>query len=288
MRVFNWWGIQGRTLLVLAVVGLLAASLTIFTLYNENRNLNGLLVDLELEGPDPSRYRELREVFTKRLTQEVSALSNLRVKLDYVHFSFVTKEILNCSRVDFLLLSPQGTPWYKYQNGAAQKLAFFKVLLKDMIYSCRTPILGVCGGHQFLALAFGGTIGFIDPALEGQFPEGYPREAMAERGVCVLETLGQDPIFEGLVKHPGRFRAMQSHYEEIKLVPQPFINLARSTLSEAQLIRIPGRPVYGVAFHPERGWATSHDVESDPNGGKQILANFMTMVVEEKRSRPCY
>ncbi|MCX5861146.1 MAG: gamma-glutamyl-gamma-aminobutyrate hydrolase family protein [Deltaproteobacteria bacterium] len=261
---------------------LVAAGITFFWMYIEGTKLKGLLIDLELEGPDPSRYRDLRYTVLNKLPSEIPALNDFQVKLDYVHFSDVTKELLNSGSIDFVLLSPQGTPWHMYRNGAAEKLGRAKTILKEMISNHRTPVLGICGGHQFLALAFGGSLGFIDPTLECSTVGSYPKEAVAERGIVELETLMSDPIFEGVVNHPGKFWVTHNHYEEVKLVPEPFINLARSSMSEIQLIRIPGRPVYGVAFHPERGLNPHHEANSPANGGKQILANFMTMVIAEK------
>jgi GMP synthase (glutamine-hydrolysing) len=128
-------------------------------------------------------------------------------------------------------------------------------------------------------------VGFIDPELVGTFPANYPKNAISERGLVVLETLSDDPILEGVANHPGKFRVMESHYEEVKSIPQQFINLARSDLSEAQLIRLPGKPVYGLAFHPER---SPKDETLDPElfEGKRILANFLNMAAlrrSEKR-----
>ena len=121
-------------------------------------------------------------------------------------------------------------------------------------------------------------MGFIDPKLESTLPERYPRNALAERGVVSLETLMDDPIFKGVAVHPGKFRAVESHYEEVKEIPRGFVNLARSEMSGIQVIRIPGKTVYGVAFHPERGWKPGEDPEKAAPDGKLILANFLGMI----------
>jgi len=268
---------EWKPFLVVTVLCLLTLMIML-EFYPKQKQLNGLLVDLELDGPDPARYGELRDAVTRRLADEVPSLRQVKLSLTYVHFAELDRDAVNSERVDFLILSPQRTPWHAYSGECRSKLESLKRLIHELILKKGMPVLGICGGHQFLALAFGGDVGFIDPKFTESTSERYPREAQAERGVVQLQTLGDDPIFEGLVHHPGRFEASQSHYEEVKVVPKPFVNLARSEISEAQLIRIPGRPVYGMAFHPERGW--DGKAGSVQNGGKQILANFFRMVAK--------
>lgn len=183
-------------------------------------------------------------------------------------------------RPDFILLSPQNTPWYMYREDAGAKLEAAKAVVRNLTLKERLPVLGICGGHQFLAMVFGGTIDFIDSRLVGVFPEKYPKEAVSERGLVDLETLGSDPIFTGVTTHPGRFKAMESHYEEVKTIPELFVNLARSQMSEVQLIRIPGLMVYGMAFHPER---SGNLPGSECSDGRIMLGNFIRMVAEGGR-----
>ena len=268
--------------LILVLVILCLAALLLFQrFYTGEQKLNGLLVDLELTGPDPGRYKELRDALTQRLQAEVASLQNLRVALTYVHFSELDNGILGSNELDFMILSPQSTPWHMYRDEAGIRLQSAKDLVKQVISDGKTPVLGICGGHQFLAIAFGGRVDFIDPRFAGSYPERYPKEAMSERGLVSLSTLKADPIFEGVAEHPGVFQVMESHYEEVKAVPPPFINVARSEMSEAQLMRIPGKKVYGLAFHPERGWDAVNDLPHGQNAGKQILANFLRMVARK-------
>jgi GMP synthase (glutamine-hydrolysing) len=250
-------------------------------LFPRERELRGLLVDLELRAPDPATHRELRDTLTRELQAEVPTVRSLKVSLGYLHFSQFTREAVFSENADFLVLSPQGTPWHKYEKEVSRELDSAKQTLRDLVTNDNIPVLGICGGHQFMALAFGGTVGFIDPGLAGTFPERYPKNAISERGLVSLTTLGDDPILEGVARHPGTFRVMESHYEEIKSIPRQFINLARSDLSETQLMRIPGKPVYGLAFHPERS-ATDEAMEPRLFEGKRILANFLNMVVENR------
>jgi len=268
-------------LIIVVVILCLAGLLLIPKFYTREQKLNGLLVDLELTGPDPARYGELRDALTRRLQAEVASLQNLRVSVTYVHFSALDNGILTSSDLDFLVLSPQSTPWHMYRGEARFRLEAAKDLLKRFILDSQTPVLGICGGHQFLAITFGGRVDFIDPRFVGSYPERYPKEAVAERGLVALSTLAKDPILQGVAEHPGIFHVMESHYEEVKTVPPPFINVAKSEMSEAQLMRIPGKKVYGLAFHPERGWDSTNDLQQRKNAGKQILANFLTMVARK-------
>jgi GMP synthase (glutamine-hydrolysing) len=265
---------------VLAIL-CLAGLLLIPKFYTKEQKLNGLLVDLELTGPDSGRYGELRDALTRRLQGEVSSVRNLRVAVSYIHFSELNQDVLHSGEWDFLILSPQSTPWHMYRGEAGLRLQSAKDLLKRIVSDGKAPVLGICGGHQFLAITFGGLVDFIDPRFAGSYPERYPKEAVAERGLVSLHTLKEDPILERVAQHPGVFHVMESHYEEVKAVPPPFINLARSEMSEAQLMRIPGKKVYGLAFHPERGWDSTLDSTHSPNAGKQILANFLMMVANK-------
>jgi GMP synthase (glutamine-hydrolysing) len=210
-------------------------------------------------------------------------LRNYKITLDQVHYSEFDKNTLDGRSLDFVVLSPQGTPWHMYKEKAERELGRAKETLTRIIDRGRTPILAICGGHQFLALAFGGKVDFIDPNFVGSYPEQYPKEALREQGVVELETLAADPIFQGVVSHPGRFRVVQNHCEEVKTLPREFVNLAKSEISEIQILRAPGKVVYGVAFHPERGWnATNRAGEAVPEG-KRILANFFLMVARAKK-----
>jgi GMP synthase (glutamine-hydrolysing) len=185
--------------------------------------------------------------------------------------------------VDFVILSPQGTPWHKYDGEAGLQLQSAKELVKDVVLQGKMPVLGICGGHQFLALAFGGWVDFIDPKFMGSRPDRYPKDAASERGEVVVQILQGDRIFSGLAEKCDRFSVMESHYEEVKIVPEPFVNLAKSAICEAQLMRIPKKPVYGVAFHPERCPDQGTAAGTGLCGGRQILANFLKMASDKGR-----
>ena len=206
MRRYTIGARTKKALIILLACLLTAALLLTITKRTHTHTVNGLLIDLELSEPNPERYPELRDAFTRRLPEENPLLDGVRVTLQYVHYSAITKELLSPDTVDFILLSPQGTPWYQYCGDAGAKLDLFKTYIRELILTGETPVLGVCGGHQFLALAFGGSVDFIDAQYHGKFPGRYPKEAISERGVVKLHTLQEDPIFKGSLRYfPGRF-----------------------------------------------------------------------------------
>jgi len=273
---------KGRIALLLLGVIIVAAAVTIVPrLLTKEQRLKALLIDLELVGPDPSRYSDLREALTRRISSEAPALSHCTIETEYVHFLQFQRSLVAEIKPDFLILSPQGTPWHMYRGEAGERLGELKAVINDIVTHQNLPVLAVCGGHQFLAMAFGGTVGFMDSRYAETVPERYPKDALAEKGPTTLFTLREDPILDRVAPHPGNFSVMESHYEEVKSVPAPFVNLARSERSEVQLIRIPGKLVYGMAFHPERSSNGAADLPK--NAGTRILANFLTMVAVRPR-----
>ncbi len=95
------------------------------------------------------------------------------------------------------------------------------------------PILGICVGFQYIALHFGGTAG---PAETPEF------------GKAELFIENHDDLFKGL---PDNIQAWESHNDEIKTLPEYFVNLAHSTNCRIQAFRSEKKPIYGVQFHPE-------------------------------------
>jgi GMP synthase (glutamine-hydrolysing) len=116
------------------------------------------------------------------------------------------------------------------------------------------PILGICGGHQALALAYGGTVA---------------KSARSVLGYRTINLEDKDTLLAGL---PAKIRVMESHKEEVKLLPPNFLRIATSSESRNEGMRHEQRPIYGVQFHPER-W------NKENQAGKQILENFLQRIV---------
>jgi len=191
--------------------------------------------------------------------KEMSGNSNGKV----VHFSQATYELIADTRPAFIILGPQGTPWCRYTGETGIALQNFLWTLPIIAEELNIPILGICGGHQALALAFGGKVGPVRADEDDCMP--YTRDRQG--GVVPLTVNTEDPIFSGI---DGNFRILESHYDEVKVLPPGFLLLASEKVSRYQIIRHPTRPVYGIQGHPE------HSRGSQQAGGI-LIRNFLTI-----------
>lgn len=103
------------------------------------------------------------------------------------------------------------------------------------------PLLGICYGHQLIAHALGGEVGW--------HPAGR------EMGTVEIERLApsnDDPLFEGL---PERFAAQATHLQSVLRLPEGATLLARSGHDPVHAYRWKSH-VWGLQFHPE--FSTTH------------------------------
>ena len=140
---------------------------------------------------------------------------------------------------DRLLISPgPGRP-----EDAGYSIEFIKTLGLEM------PTLGVCLGHQAIAVAFGGV---VDLAPEPRHGKVSP---ITHDGRGVFRDL------------PNPFEATRYHSLATVDLPDELREVAHSEDGVVQGIRHRTLPITGVQFHPESIMTTA---------GKDLLANFLT------------
>jgi GMP synthase (glutamine-hydrolysing) len=110
------------------------------------------------------------------------------------------------------------------------------VWLRDAV-EAGVPILGICFGHQLLAHALGGVVG----------PNPRGRE-IGTVSLALTDSAATDPLLGGL---PVRIDVHATHLESVLDLPPGAQLLASSDLDPHHAFRMPGRPVWGVQFHPE-------------------------------------
>lgn len=116
----------------------------------------------------------------------------------------------------------------------------------------RTPLLGVCLGHQTIGQAFGGTVVRHDEIVHGK------AGAMHHDGAGV---------FEGL---PSPFSATRYHSLVVRRDDLPACLDVTATLEDGTIMGLQHRdlPIHGVQFHPE-SIATHH--------GERLVSNFLSL-----------
>jgi GMP synthase (glutamine-hydrolysing) len=101
------------------------------------------------------------------------------------------------------------------------------------LVQARTPVLGVCFGHQLIAQALGGEV--------RRNPRGR------EIGTVRVQRLADDPIFAGL---PRSFDVHATHVDAVVRLPPGAEVLATTSLDDVAAFRV-GTAVKAVQFHPE-------------------------------------
>ncbi len=117
------------------------------------------------------------------------------------------------------------------------------------------PLLGVCYGHQLMAHALGGTVGY--------HPGGR------EMGCLDIERLSAGDADPWLAGSPSRFRAHLTHLQTVLHLPPGARALARSAHDPHQIVRYSPTAV-SVQFHPE---FTSDIQAACINARAQVLRN---------------
>jgi GMP synthase (glutamine-hydrolysing) len=174
----------------------------------------------------------------------------------------ITVENMTRLQPEFLALSPNGIPWCRYKGKNGEDLKNFLKALKSIVEDMNIPVIGICGGHQALALAFGGKVGPIRGGEDDCLPYGHNP---TERGRHNIGVLHEDPLFVGM---GPTLNLVQNHYDEVKRLPPGFVTLAANDLCAYQIIKHPEKPAYGVQAH------TEYYLPSRPDGGL-LLKNFL-------------
>ena len=203
------------------------------------------LVDNTIENKGDSP-RELRAVLG-RLIPGLEILTE--------PFHAVTLERVRRLKPSHIILSGQSHPWDNY---SPESLAG----VFEVIKRASQPILGVCGGHQQIALAHGAKVGLMERLEPGEGYEGAKRE----RGFLPIKNNGEG-LFKGL---PSQITVWHSHCDEVKNLPNGFKKTASNETCEIQAMQEMGRRVYGVQFHPEL-------FDDQHSEGRQIVENFLAL-----------
>jgi GMP synthase (glutamine-hydrolysing) len=203
------------------------------------------LVDntIDSQGASP---REVRAVLG-RLIPELEILIE--------PFHSVSLERVRSLKPSHIILSGQSHPWEMY---TPESLAG----VFSVIQQASQPILGLCGGHQQIALAYGAKVGLMERVEPGEGYEGAKRE----RGFLPVTNTGEG-LFKGL---PSEIVVWHNHCDEVKEVPDGFRVTASNETCPIQAMQQKGRRLYGIQFHAEL-------FNEDHPEGRKVVENFLSL-----------
>ena len=182
-----------------------------------------------------------------------------------VHYANVTPEFVQQHPFRAILLSGSGADPEYYTDLTG---------INTVIQQPPLPILGLCGGWQFMAQAFGAAITPLGPLSPGASPPDDPvifREGyQQEYGFHPVQITAHHPLFDSLSVAPTFWHA---HYLEINPPPPGFHVYAQTALCAVQMAAHDTLPLYGAQFHPE------HYDDAHPDG-RRVLENFFRLAGE--------
>ena len=181
-----------------------------------------------------------------------------------------------CLIVHYKKVSPklvsQLQPWAICHSGGSTSYSKYDVLesrnYRRVVRSYRGAQIGLCGGHQILAVFHGGAIGEMrklkddEPNLAGYAPGQYK-----EWGVYPVQIVRRDPLFNGL---GPVIRVQEYHSWEVKKLGRELELLASNKDCRVQAYVHRRKPLYGTQFHPEQSSPLYPD-------GFKILKNFFRL-----------
>jgi GMP synthase-like glutamine amidotransferase len=166
--------------------------------------------------------------------------------------------------------------------------------------STRTPILGICGGHQLIGMSFGARILTLDNREPAERRDGRPFEYQY-RFIRIIRP--DDAIFEGIYDRDSGIwqtyttearilRVWQNHGLQLDHVPEGFELLATAYLCRNQMMvkRSAEQLIYTVQFHLEKSfedWNKNRTRWEHPNesrDGRIIFENFLREALQHTQA----
>jgi GMP synthase (glutamine-hydrolysing) len=217
-------------------------------------------VDIEHEDAlaDPERASNFDAVRNQRawVMEDIAG-----IPCEAILYRQVSLDLAMQKNVRAIAISGNTTDWEDYDFTTFQPLF-------DLVKSGKIPVIGLCGGHQLIGLMYQAECGPLRKLESGETdPADFAPGWYKEVGFMPVQVIKDDPIFESLGDQPIFF---ESHYWEIKQVPDEFELLASTEECKVQTIRHKQFLIYGTQFHPEVNSAEHRD-------GRKLLANFFRL-----------
>jgi GMP synthase-like glutamine amidotransferase len=235
----------------------------------------GRTVSIEIQ-----RERKIASLAVENILNNIERL----VKKPETRVSHVT-EIAAAAREfqpDAIVLSGTLRDFDYYRPGIIDSFSSF-------MRETRTPVLGICGGHQMVGLSFSARVITLDNHEQHERRIGRPFEYQY-RFIRITDPV--DPIFRGIAddKKSRILRVWQNHGLQLDRVPEGFKLLATAYLCRIQMMvkRTDGQLIYTVQFHLEKSFEdwnknrTRWEHRNASRDGRIIFENFLRLALKHK------
>jgi len=164
------------------------------------------------------------------------------------------------------------------------------------VKTTKTPVLGICGGHQLVGLSFGARVVTLDQHEQQDRRDNRLTEYQY-RFVRIVDP--SDTIFTGVdnpqsslwqeyTKEGRILRVWQNHGLQLDSVPEGFKLLATSYLCKNQMMvkQSDGQLIYSVQFHLEKSFEdwkknrTRWEHQNESRDGRVLFENFLRLALE--------
>jgi GMP synthase (glutamine-hydrolysing) len=210
-----------------------------------------------------------------------------------LHLSEVTPESVAAFDADAIVLSGTLRDFDYYDPAMIDRFAAF-------VHETTVPVLGICGGHQLIGLAYDTRVVTLD-RLE---PSERRDNRLVEYQYRYVKIVKDDPIFDriddaaggafpaGRVGRRGILRVWQNHGLMVEHLPEGFVQLASGYMCPLQMmvLRSDRQLIYTVQFHIEKSFEDwnrpkafwDHHVES--RDGRIIFENFLVEALKHREA----
>jgi GMP synthase (glutamine-hydrolysing) len=233
--------------------------------------------------------RQIAGLALENITQNVLRMvKNCRTKI--LHLSDISEHAIAEFNPDAIIISGTLRDFDLYNPEALEN--FNRVVRK-----VHNPILGICGGHQLVAQAFGAKI----VTMDGLMPHEKRRNRIREYEYHYIRvTCPEDPIFYGLNDENSQFwqesqrrhvlKVWQNHGLMADRVPEGFTNMAKSYLCPIQMmVKRDKQLIYTVQYHLEKSFEDWNKLPSrwehhnDSRDGRIVFENFLVEALKHRQ-----